>query len=65
MNPVTNDMVLKLSKALIKTAALPCFLQFPNCLDSSLFQLFGEFLRLKLRGCGLETDYQNTTSVNS
>lgn len=41
-------MNLRLSKVLIKTAALPCLLQFPNCLDSSLLQLFGEFLKLEL-----------------
>lgn len=59
MIPVSRGMVLRLSKALIKTAALPCLLQFPNRLDSSLLQLFGEFLRLELRGCGLEANYPN------
>lgn len=57
--PVSKGMVLGLSKLLIKTAALPCLLQFPNCLKSSLLQLFGEFSGLELRGCELEVDYPN------
>lgn len=59
MIPVSRGMVLRLSKAIIKTAALPFLLQLPNCLDSSFLQLFGEFLRFELQGCGLEADYPN------
>lgn len=57
--PVSSTMVLRLSKALIKTAALPYLLRLPNCLDSSLLQLSCKFLRHELRFCGLETDYLN------
>lgn len=57
-------MNLRLSKVLIETAGLPCLLQFPNCLDSSLLQLFGEFLKPELRGCGLEADYSNSNICN-